>query len=348
MIKEPQPTTTAAAKPPKPGENWVWHDQKGGGWVPGDHPLAASASPTGGPGQTAPAGTTQGGVKPASPVAPGSSMTVSGGAGHSSLTQYPGGQTTATAPSLGLGNTAGGSPIDQQMRTQLLSLLKTDPTQASVTDADLAPQANAYAAARERSRRDQQAANATAMGSQGIASSGAADSARNQGFESAGQDTAAFNAGLVGQKLQQKQEVLETALQYAQNIGMTEEAQNLSRQLANLNAQMGTMSLGQGAQGQALQAQLANMDTETKTYLANLDADLRRQGYSTTERLASMDNELRRYGIDVQGNLGVLNAVIQMMGMDQQNTQFNDSLGWDMSKFQYGANNGLIASLLNG
>jgi hypothetical protein len=232
------------------------------------------------------------------------------------------------------------------MRQRLMELLGTDPTKASITDADLAPQADAYSAARERSRRQQQEASATSLGAMGLGSSGAADNARNTGFETAGRDVGAFNAGLVGEKLSQRRQTLEQAIQTATSLGMQEEAQNLSRQLANLNAQMGTMSLGQGKQGQALQGQIANLDAETKTYLSNLDADLRRQGYSTAERLASMDAELRRYGIDVQGNLGVLNAVIGLIGQNQQNTQFYDTLGWDMGKFQSLLNQGLVNSLL--
>jgi hypothetical protein len=234
------------------------------------------------------------------------------------------------------------------MRAQVMALLGQDPNAASITDPDLAPQANAYGAARERAARQQRAAIMERLGAGGAASSSAADIAQQQNADTAGQDTAAFNAGLVGDKLRQRQQTLEAGIQTAASLGMTEEAQNLSRQLANLNAQMSTMSLGQSAQGQQLQARVANMDTQTKTYLANLDAQLRREGYGTTERLAAMDSQLRRYGIDVQGNLGLLNAVISLMGMEQQDTQFNQNLGATLGMFGSTFNNGLITSLLNG
>lgn len=332
--------TPGTAVAEQPGQTWQ-HTGQGWEWQ-------GAGGASGGSGSEAPPpGTTQGGVKPPSALPPSGGLTVTGGAGTSSLTPGPDSSITGQAPAVPVGD-PNVTSYDTLMRQRLLQLLGTDPTKASITDADLAPQADAYAAAREKARREQQANNATRMGAVGLSSSGAADNARNAGYEAAGQDTAAFNANLVGQKLQQRQQTLEQAIQSAQSLGMTEEAHQLQQQLANLSAQMQTMQLGQGAQGQALQRQVANLDNASKTYLANLDADLRRQGFSTSERLATMDAELRRYGIDVQGNLGLLNAIIQMTGQGQQNQQFYDSLGAQLGMFGATLNQNLINNLTGG
>ncbi len=356
----PSPTAPAASPTAAPASQPTFADpfaaQGGGvwigeGWVPKDHPLAAqyqSAHPAGAATPGAPVGTTAAGVQPPADITPGSSTTIAGGAGTGGITTDGSGRTTGVAPSVGLGNTNNGTPLNSQLRSDIMGLLKQDVNGASINDADLRPQADAYSAERERQRRQQQAAIMERLNGAGAASSGAADLATKQGFETAGQDTASFNASLVGQKLQQRQQMLTTAIQAASQLGMQEEANNLSRQLANLNAQMSTMQLAQGAQGQALQAKVANMDAQTKTYLSQLDADLRREGYSSAERMARMDTELRRYGIDVQGNLGMLNAIVNLIGIGTQNTQFYDNLGFQGGLAEAGLNNGLISSLLGG
>jgi hypothetical protein len=254
-----------------------------------------------------------------------------------------------------LGSTTNANPLTALLKTKITGLLNADPNAASINDADLRPQADTYGAERERQRRQQQAAIMERLNATGASSSGAADLATRQGFEQAGQDTASFDATLVGQKLQQRQEMLQAGVQAASALGMQEEAGNLSRQLTNVQAQLSTMQLGQGAQGQVLQTKLANLDANTRTYLANLDADLRREGYSSAERLARMDAELRRYGIDVQGNMGMLNAAVQLIGIQAQSAaaagqlgyQY-DNLGFQGGLAEYGLNNSLIQSLLGG
>lgn len=283
---------------------------------------------------TPPPATTNKPLAPSVPPPPGtgsSTIGVTGAGGTGSVTTGSGG-TTGTAPSVPLGPTVT-NPLDTAMRRRVLELLNQNPNAASITDPDLAPQAQAYAAARERARRQQQNAASERLGALGAGSSGAADLAERQGFETAGQDVAANEANLVGQKLKDRQQQLTQAIQVASSLGMSEEANNLSRQLAGLTAQISTMQLAATVQGQHLQERLANLDANTRLTLGNLDAQLRREGYSTTERLARMDTELRRYGIDVQGNLGLLNSIISLLGMDQQNTQFNQNLGATLGMF---------------
>lgn len=322
------PGTPVAEAPGKvwthTGSGWAWQDAGAGSGGTGSGTPTSPNTPT---------------------PAPSTGISVTGAGGTSGVTTGPTG-TTGTAPTVPLGNTVQ-NPLNDLMRSRVLELLQTNPNGASITDADLAPQADAYAAARERSRRQQQNAVSERLGAAGSGSSGAADLALRQGFESAGQDTAAFNAGLVGEKLDTRRQMLENAIQVAAPLGMAEESANLQRQLSGVNAQLATMQLGATMQGQRLQERLANLDVQTRMNLANLDAQLRREGYGTTERLAAMDSELRRYGIDVQGNLGLLNAVISLMGMDQQNTQFNQNLAATLGMFGANYNNSLISGLLN-
>lgn len=98
-----------------------------------------------------------------------------------------------------------------------------------------------------------------------------------------------------------------------------------------------------------VQADMANLDATVKTNIANLDAQLRREGYSTQDRLAALDAEVRKYGIDVQGNLGVLDVALRKeLGIGQlnlgllnallSNQQFNDGLGWNMAQWAAGQN----------
>lgn len=300
-------------------------------------------------GEPNPPGTTTAGVKPPSPVAtPTPSTTITGVGGTSNIATDANGTTTGVAPQVPLGQTTTADPMQQLVRSRITELLGTNQNQAAITDPDLQPQADAYAAARERERRQQQEAAFARLGAQGVASSGAADTAVKQGYETAGQDIAGYNASLVGQKLQQRVQQLQQAIQVASSMGMSQEANDLSRQLAGLQAQTQMTQLGQNQQMQGIQTKLANLDAQSKTYLANLDADLRREGYSSAERLAIMDNELRRYGIDVQGNLGVLNAVSNLLGMGIQNNQFYDQYGLNIAQLNQGYNNNLIAQMLNG
>jgi hypothetical protein len=97
--------------------------------------------------------------------------------------------------------------------------------------------------------------------------------------------------------------------------------------------------------GQQMQVQLANLDTASKTYLAQLNAQLQREGYSTQERLAALDAEVRKLGINTQGDLGQLDiALRQQLGVGQlnlgllstllSNNQANNSLGFSYAQLQ--------------
>jgi hypothetical protein len=266
--------------------------------VPPDHPLAAGATGTG-------TGSTTG-------TTTGTTNTNAGGALGIPPIEPP-------DPLQGWED-----PMTTEVRQQLLDLMARANDTPSIDDPTIAPQADAYAAAQERSRRGLVGDMAERLSAKGLGSSGAADSTLRGSHETMGQNVGEFNAGLLGDEQDARRADLKSALGLASNLGMTKEAHQLSRDLAGL-------------------------DDEVRTNLANLDSKLRQAGLSMTERLAIMENELRKLGIEVQGNLGNLEIALRrelgfgglnlgLLNALLGNQQFNDNLGWDMDKFVANSN----------
>ena len=161
----------------------------------------------------------------------------------------------------------------------------------------------------------------------------------------AAQAIGANDASLIGQKQTQRIQQLQNAIQVASSLGMADQANDLQRQLANLQA--GVTQRGQDVtqNGQQIQLALGNLDASSKTYLAQLSAQLQREGYSTQERLAAMDAEVRKLGITTQGDLGQLDIALRTslgtgqlnLGLLQTllgNNQANNSLGFSYAQLQ--------------
>lgn len=247
----------------------------------------------------------------------------------------------------------GGNPqfLPQQNTLQgavqqaLMGMLAQRPGEVSITDPTIAPQAAAYKTARSQAQQEERSALAERAAAQGLGDSGAMDVGIGQGYQQAGQDIAAFNAGLIGQEVAARRDDIQKALGLASQLGLADQADALRRELANLDAQLKTQGFGVTQEGYNLQRQLAGLDNETKRYLAELDAQLRREGYSTQDRLAQLDAAVRQSGIDTQGNLGALDAAIRLqLGQGQlglgyaqlgtQNQQFYDQLGFNIGSKQ--------------
>lgn len=264
------------------------------------------------------------------------------------------------APQVGLGNTldgsasgsrvtapglqaAGQSPSAQQtpqqqmqaqLRTSIMGLLGTNVNQASTTDADIAPQSQAFRAAAERSQAARRAETVHQAQRGGWADSGGLDQRLDALSQQTGQAIGANDAALIGQKLDARRAQLNSAIQAASQLGMADEANNLSRQLANLDASIQTRGQDITREQTSLQRDLGNLDASTRIYLGDLNAQMQREGYSAQERMAAMDAQLRRYGIDMQGRLGDLDAALRNRQID---------LGYD----QLGVNVGEIQARLN-
>jgi len=312
-----------------------------GGWVPKDHPAAAGASSGTGTGSgsssaplppSSPSPTMGGGLAsfnipavqaPTSPVSQSApppattSPSFAGGfsipgaiegAGSAPVSPTPpktvtvNGQTytipsaptintavtTGTAPSASAATLAYApeDPMLGTVREQLLAMMDRANATPSLNDATIKPQADAYTAAQERARRGLQADTAEAMSARGLGSSGAMDAAQRQSYETMGQNIGEFNAKLLSDEQTARRGDLKSALEMANQLGMFKEKTALERDLATL-------------------------DVQTKTNLANLDAQLKTAGLSVQERLGIMDAELKKYGIDLQGNLGLLQTVLK-------------------------------------
>ncbi len=263
---------------------------------------------------------------------------------------------TAVADSFGQGS---GDPMQQAARAAILNLLGTDPNNVSTTDADVAPASRAYTAAVQREAQAQQAQLAEEANQEGTLNSGATQAAKSNIGMTAAQAIGSNDANLIGQKQQQRIQQLQTGIQVASSLGMQQEANDLQRQLANLQA--GVTERGQDVTqaGQQLQTQLANLDTSSKLYLGQLSAQLQREGYSEQDRLAALDAEVRKLGINTQGDLGQLDiALRQQLGFGQlnlgllqtllQNQQAGNALGFNIGQWQSILNQNTVNAGLGG
>lgn len=138
--------------------------------------------------------------------------------------------------------------LKEAQRSKLLELMGQDTNAASVSDPDLKPQADAYRLAQDRSaqqQREQLAERAAFMGlNSGGQGSGAFESGIQGITEQAGENTAGFNADLIGRKIDARRQQLMQALQLADALGARSESQTLQSQLAALDAQMRQNALG--------------------------------------------------------------------------------------------------------
>lgn len=371
------PGTGQASK--KGGWNWI---HTGSGWAvtddaadtpgPGGGAAPPPAPPAPGEGPTTPPGTPQrpSAMPPAPPPAqtpaPQIPMGPTGGQGSTARPMNPmerpvGTPGRVTGPGLidASQPTPTGDPLDDAFRQQLLTLLSQDPSNVSLTDADIAPQQRAAQAAIERAALKNRAGLMERASAEGIADSEATRAAGRQIETQAGQAIGQNDAALLQQSMTARREQLNQALQIANARGMQQQANDLQRQIANLDAQLQTRGQDISREGLQLQRDLATLDTNSKQYLADLDAQLRREGYSTQERLAQLDAEVRRLGIDTQGNIGNLEIALRRelgigelnLGLLQalmQNQQAGNRLGFDIGAWQSTLNRDALLAALSG
>lgn len=360
---------TGQAVSNRPGWSWM---HTGSGWAVTDE----QAAPPGTPGATPPA---QPGPGEPPTTAPGVPQRPSQAPDQSPLPPSPAPQIPLGSPnqpsgsptpdrvtgpglvdaSQPAGTQGQGDPLQAQVRTALMGMLGQNPNEASITDADLAPQARAQRAAIERSALKNRAGLMEQASAQGLADSEGIRAAGRGIEEQAGRDIGAADAALIGEKLKARRDQIAQAVQVASAMGMQQEANDLQRQLANLDAQIQTRSQDLSREGMQLSRDLANLESRDKQYLADLDADLRRQGYGLQERLAMMDAELRRLGINTQGNLGELEIALRReLGFGQlnlgllqammQNQQAGNSLGFQIGQWQSILNRDALLAALGG
>lgn len=162
------------------------------------------------------------------------------------------------------------------VRGQILSQMGKNENEASINDADLAPQASANRDALERARRAGQEGLAERFSAEGVpTSSGAFGTGVQQGFEKMGQQQAGFESQLVGQKLTERK------AQLMQALGMGAEMMSNDQKI------------------------------EIQRQLADIDAAVRREGYATQSSIAGQEDSTRRQ-LGIGGlNLGFIEAMLQ-------------------------------------
>jgi len=222
--------------------------------------------------------------------------------------------------------------MQNALRGQIMGMLGQNANQASVTDADIAPESQAFAGAQERYAAQRRAELAHQAGREG--GGGWVDARLDKLSQETGQAVGANDAALVARKLEGRKAQLQSAMQAAQSMGMAEEANNLQRQIANLDAQITSRGQDVSREQNQITQSLGNLDASTRIYLGDLNAKMQAEGLSQTERLAKMENEMKKYGIDVSGKLGMMdNALREMLGNKQIGLGY-DQLGMDAAKTQ--------------
>jgi hypothetical protein len=280
----------------------------------------------------------------AKPLAPspapaiGMGNTIDQSRGGQTMTATDGNSTRVQAPGL----TAAGAPappnpqadMQNALRGQIMGMLGQNVNAASVTDADIAPESRAFAGAQERYGAARRAELAQQASREGWSNSGAFDTRVDALSQQTGQAVGANDASLVARKLEGRRTQLNTAMEAAKSMGMEEEANNLKRQLANLDASVATRGQDVTREQTGVTRDLGNLDASTRIYLGDLNAKLQAEGLSSQERLARMDNEMKKYGIDVQGKLGELDTALRSQLGNKQIDLGYDQLGVNVAKTQ--------------
>lgn len=184
------------------------------------------------------------------------------------------GRSAASARSAGGGGT--GAPAAnsflsdiRRIITDRLGALKGTP---SIDDPELAAQSSAFRRSQTRSNADERAmlaeraaANGTLMGGQ---SSGGFDTAVQGIHERSGENQAAYDADLVGDEVQYRRAEVQNLLDMALQSGDSESARELSMALAELDAQLRREGLGES--GRQFDANLGQRDRQ---FNAGMDFD---------------------------------------------------------------------------
>ena len=247
--------------------------------------------------------------------------------------------TPAPAPAAPVGPTPGAAPIgplstqprqpsayDQAIRDKLMALLSQDPSNVSLDDPNLVPQMNAYNRQSQRAFDNSRSVMAERMAAEGTNNSGAFDAGLEGLLQARGEGEANFGASLVGQEVQARRQEVMQALQMGQGIMSQDQERQLRRELADLDAQLQREGFG------------------IQREMGQLDAALRREGFDIQKLLGLGDLDVRRTATGNQYDLGLGQLALQRLLGEQGNglgllqillgdRQFNDKLGVDIGQW---------------
>jgi hypothetical protein len=322
------------------------------GAAPAPAPGAPAPSPLATPGvpgavapalkNPAPAPATQMQPSPAPQIGDGGGQPVTGGGlqrTQAAGLQPAGAQAPAPNPQ---------AEMQGMLRTSIMGMLGQNVNAASVTDADLAPQSQAFANAAQRSQAARRAELVHQASRGGYSDSGGVEQRLDLLSQQTGQAIGQHDANLIGSKLDARRQQLNTALEAAKQMGMADEANQLQTEIANLGARVDTRGQDINREGLQLQNNLANLDASTRIYLGDLNAQMQREGLSVQERTARMQSELQRYGIDMQGNLGMLDTALRSQLGNRQIDLGYDQLGVDVGEIQARMNRDAVIAGMEG
>lgn len=215
------------------------------------------------------------------------------------------------------------NPMDALINEQLQQLIARGSQPVDITDPQLAPAAASFRNARRREQQHAQDQSAESLATQGLLRSGAMDSEVRRGREASGRDIAGYESSLVLNEMGARRQQMMQALQLAMQSGQFDRAQELQRQLAQLDAQLQNraMTLDHGLRGEALNLQ---------------------------RTLGLGDLDLRNRGLGLQGLLGRGDLGLRLLQSLMQHDQFYSSLGLNAAQLQALLNQAAMNQLFNG
>ncbi len=175
----------------------------GGGWVPKDHPLAASG--------TVPVQTNDAVTPPAGPA---------------------NGVTSNAPPNPTTANPA----FQDAFRTSLMGMMTQNPYDPAAIQQQIQPAVNAYGQQQSRVTDDQRAALQERLAQSGLAQSGASDTGTAQIYENEATNRAGFASNLALQQMQSRQQQLMQALQIGSGVLSNDQKNMLTKELADIDA----------------------------------------------------------------------------------------------------------------
>jgi DNA-binding transcriptional MerR regulator len=200
-------------------------------------------------------------------------------------------QTYSSTPGAAPTKTTGNQGTQDVVRNSYLQQA-TQGTTVDRNDPNLKQQLDPYVAAQEREKRNYVSEQAERLSAKGLGDSGQMQQEQRLASENAANASGAFESQLVSRELQNKRAEIQNAL----------------------SSLSGVLS--------------ADQQREMQTQLADLDATLKREGYSTQEGIAGQQNR-------TQMTLGQGALNVDMIKTLLQNQQFNNGQALNWSQFDW-------------
>lgn len=276
--------------------------------VPGAPPMAAP--PTAGPAPTNP-----GMPAPTAPPPP-----VAGAPGA------PGTPPTSGPPPVGTPSPTG-KPDRPFIDNEILRKLLEGDDSIDMNNPAITGQMDAFAANRERSRRNSVDSDAERLAGQGMGSSGEMDVERRMENEDAAHDTASFAGDLAYKELTNQRAEYQKALDDAIRLGLADQEAVLREKIANIDATVRNRQID-------VQEDLGKAELQLREFLGKSGLDL--------QKLLGMGD------LDLRRALGMAGINLETFKALMQNEQFLKDLGFRIGSKEADLNKDATRQLLEG